>query len=567
MGAKLCAQDQLGSREVVTIAVPETVDEEWKHRYKLNGESEYGNMLDTPRGRKPSSSSTNLSPSTNMKRLSMKSVESNTLKRDLLMTRLQVGDTIETLGVIIMRESEDMSSPVIRKFQAATIMEVLDIGTGKSKRRIFVDCHEWERSGWISVIGADGLDLVCLLGEGPDEAPEGDGDEVERQISLDMKPSLHRDHAGQKATALFQVGDSVETLAIVFMRQEETLESPVMRNIPRHTRMEVLEIGSGSTGRRIQVECREWESTGWISVEGSDGLELVHRIGDEEPISPRGAKVGPMAIMSLPQEVRKRSKEELGDMQIMARVGPAPSMSEPPRSMEPGKMQDIRAVEKAPRKIMALKTVGGRAQLRFDFEFEGLIRSVVFTTAPVGMNFKVRDSLKVTSVKPDSHAEALGVQPGWAIRRLDEEDVDGKDFDYVVGKLRIFAQPFRDRKDYGFWKERLEDVPPFSIDFENLCGEMREVMFRKAPIGFTFILSEQLLVDVVDPGSHAAALGVEHGWELKRVVGYDMTGMSWFDVVKTIKALTRQLPTEPSGEPYVVPAIADRDDSRGRRRR
>ena len=35
-----------------------------------------------------------------------------------------------------------------------------------------------------------------------------------------------------------------------------------------------------------------------------------------------------------------------------------------------------------------------------------------------------------------------------------------------------------------------------------------------------------MYVDIVDPGSHAAALGVASGWELKHVVGCDMTGSS-----------------------------------------
>merc|ERR1719498_476366 len=73
-----------------------------------------------------------------------------------LISRLKVGDRVDTLGVCIMRQDEDMDSAICRRFPPGTTMEVLEFGKGATRRRIKVDCVEWDRSGWISIVGSDG---------------------------------------------------------------------------------------------------------------------------------------------------------------------------------------------------------------------------------------------------------------------------------------------------------------------------------------------------------------------------------------------------------------------------
>jgi len=180
------------------------------------------------------------------------------------------------------------------------------------------------------------------------------------------------------------------------------------------------------------------------------------------------------------------------------------------------------------------KQLQDRTQLRLDFEFKGQSRSVVFTMAPLGLIFKVQDQLRVNVVRPGSHAAELGVESGWAILQIDGEDVTDKDLKYVMEKIANLSKA----------AILEENLPSLKIDFESREGEKKACVFTKTPIGLVFNVRDRLLVDMVDPDSHASMLGVQRGWELKQVVGHDMTGSSWPEVVKKIKTLTEFFPTQ-----------------------
>merc|ERR1712039_43972 len=58
------------------------------------------------------------------------------------------------------------------------------------------------------------------------------------------------------------------------MRSSESLESPKKTKLDPGTRVEVLEIGTGPTEKRIRVRA-PWGTEGWISVVSQDGMPLL----------------------------------------------------------------------------------------------------------------------------------------------------------------------------------------------------------------------------------------------------------------------------------------------------
>jgi len=99
----------------------------------------------------------------------------------------------------------------------------------------------------------------------------------------------------EKSTARIKIGQRIETLSNVVMRQEESIQSPFVEKLPEQSRMEVLKVSTNE--RRVQVRsalCRQCgmsttvssdnseELVGWISAIASDGSHLVKVIDELE---------------------------------------------------------------------------------------------------------------------------------------------------------------------------------------------------------------------------------------------------------------------------------------------
>lgn len=113
----------------------------------------------------------------------------------------------------------------------------------------------------------------------------------ERAAALTAKPSFGGYGAGQvpverfplwstgrfdsgKATARFDVGDVCEVISGALVRKSEDLESPQIAKLQAGAQVQVLRIGSGPTGKRLEVQ-NEAGIAGWVSVLSANGEEIL----------------------------------------------------------------------------------------------------------------------------------------------------------------------------------------------------------------------------------------------------------------------------------------------------
>jgi len=69
-------------------------------------------------------------------------------------------------------------------------------------------------------------------------------------------------------------------------------------------------------------------------------------------------------------------------------------------------------------------------------------RTLSFTRRPLGMNFAHKEPIAITKVKPGGHAEELGVEIGWQIKKIGEKsitDPEYKDFKVLTAYFNDMA--------------------------------------------------------------------------------------------------------------------------------
>jgi len=67
---------------------------------------------------------------------------------------------------------------------------------------------------------------------------------------------------------------------------------------------------------------------------------------------------------------------------------------------------------------------------------EGYLRKVAFTKKPLGMNFSTDGPLAVTKVAEGGNAQMLGVQPGWKLNRVGDQDLKDKTVTQVAELIK-----------------------------------------------------------------------------------------------------------------------------------
>lgn len=157
--------------------------------------------------------------------------------------RFDVGDICEVIGAALVRQAEDLQSPKIAQLLDGCRVEVTQIGSGASGKRIAIQ-DTGSVQGWVSVVSSSGEALVRIIEK------ELRGAAREKRIEAAVKAARH-DHG--KHTARFEVGDVCHVITAVIVRKGEALDSPQVAKLPDRCQVEVLEIGSGPSGKRLSV--------------------------------------------------------------------------------------------------------------------------------------------------------------------------------------------------------------------------------------------------------------------------------------------------------------------------
>jgi len=130
-------------------------------------------------------------------------------------------------------------------------------------------------------------------------------------------------------------------------------------------------------------------------------------------------------------------------------------------------------------------------------------KEITFTRRPLGLQFSKKDSLVVQGLLPGSHGEDMGVKAGWAVSKINGEDMSGKK-----------------GQDLGVLLSRFQ--PVMQIEFVLPGQETRMVTFSKTPLGLDFDKKVPVTMKRVHSGGHGAELGVQAGWLIGAINGQDV---------------------------------------------
>lgn len=79
------------------------------------------------------------------------------------------------------------------------------------------------------------------------------------------------------------------------------------------------------------------------------------------------------------------------------------------------------------------------------------------------------------------------------------------------------------------------------IEFELPDGSIRVVCFTRRPLGLDFNRHMPITMKYVRPGSHAGELGVQQGWRIRSLHGYDVTQLAFQDVYRALRESSERL--------------------------
>eukprot|EP00929_Paragymnodinium_shiwhaense_P097360 TRINITY_DN59070_c0_g2_i2.p1 TRINITY_DN59070_c0_g2~~TRINITY_DN59070_c0_g2_i2.p1 ORF type:complete len:1336 (+),score=319.15 TRINITY_DN59070_c0_g2_i2:76-4083(+) len=225
-----------------------------------------------------------------------------------------VGDEVEAMSPLVVRESEDMFSKEVVQVKPGQKFLIKERGT-QTGNRLRVEFTlppaggEEIKMGWVSVIAQSGRLLLAPMDPARigDLQMEGKAICAKLQASSFVAPTAPagrqaksvgfaipqsrdyelEDEAAEKMlfscrasdNAAFPVGSELIACANLALRAEEALDSKELQDIEGDSRLVVLELGAGiamgGTGRRLRVGCLGTYQEGWISCRARSGAPLV----------------------------------------------------------------------------------------------------------------------------------------------------------------------------------------------------------------------------------------------------------------------------------------------------
>ncbi|CAE7816732.1 unnamed protein product [Symbiodinium sp. CCMP2592] len=165
----------------------------------------------------------------------------------------------------------DASSSILGQLPAETTVQVVEIGTGSAGDRVKVRDYVNEREGWLSVVSADGserfrpaaIEAIAAASPTPSSPAPSSSPVPSSSPAPSPKPSsLHRPEealsfdapaAAERPNAKYSAGMWLQCIGPVLTRQGEDLESPQLCRLPPDSLVQVLEIGTGPTGKQLDL--------------------------------------------------------------------------------------------------------------------------------------------------------------------------------------------------------------------------------------------------------------------------------------------------------------------------
>merc|ERR1712050_386992 len=118
----------------------------------------------------------------------------------------------------------------------------------------------------------------------------------------------------------------------------------------------------------------------------------------------------------------------------------------------------------------------------------------------------------------NSYAKERGVQVGWSITRIADQEVAA-----AMGHDQVDRRILDRSANLAVW--------PLRMDFDSGGGEIKTFFFEKQPLGMELLNKLPIKVDTFKPDSYAKSCGVEIGWLITRVGDHDVTHETKFEQV------------------------------------
>jgi hypothetical protein len=181
----------------------------------------------------------------------------------------------------------------------------------------------------------------------------------------------------------------------------------------------------------------------------------------------------------------------------------------------------VAAAEEQPRKV------------RIDFDdHNGGTHTKYLEYRPLGIIFERKAPITVDSFHANSHLKALGVQVGWTIVRLGDQELSDK---YSLQETTTLI-----RSQISHHK-----VYPLRLEF--ITGvETRVFEIEHRPVGIVFQKRLPIIIEKVRPGSVAAEVGITVGLRLVRIGSDDLRVGNYSSIMKRFQSGVSQLDAKPA---------------------
>lgn len=122
--------------------------------------------------------------------------------------------------------------------------------------------------------------------------------------------------------------------------------------------------------------------------------------------------------------------------------------------------------------------------------------------------------------------------------RCDEEAGDGK----ILQSTAAVCPTSCEDSLADMIVEKTISTHQLEVTFQLPNGSSRVICFTRRPLGLDFNRHMPITLKHVRPGSHADDLGVEEGWCIRSLQGYDVTQLIFQDVYLALKEASEHLP-------------------------
>ena len=92
-----------------------------------------------------------------------------------------------------------------------------------------------------------------------------------------------------------------------------------------------------------------------------------------------------------------------------------------------------------------------------------------------------------------------------------------------------------------FVVDRTVQTRQLEVEFQLPDGTRRTIYFTRRPLGLDFNRQVPITLKRVRPDSPASDLGVEEGWQIRSLHGYDVTHVSFQEVYASLREASEHL--------------------------